>query len=260
MKKVSLLSLALFLTTVCSSIGVGFAQQNYETDFSEAVQLYKQNKFDQSAEKLNALLEQGVQTANIYYNLGNAKYKAGLIGEAIWSYERARVLAPRDKDIRWNLETAKESATKRIRYHDPILTLDQLNSKVNYLASREIAISFTGAILLLCALALLYVLIAPLRGFLRGLAMLDLCVILLISVPLMARMRVLQSDLSIVQEREVYVRYGPDDSNTKAYLLQEGSEVSIEEESKNWFFIRFGEAQSGWVPKESLLRINGPNT
>ncbi len=238
---------------------LGFAQINLDDVFAEASQLYKQNKFNQAAEKLNILLDEGVDTANIYYNLGNARYKAGLIGKAIWAYERALILAPRDKDIRWNLGTAKASATKRVRYQDPITILDQLNAKLSYVASREIAIIFTGAILLLCVLAILYLFIAPLRGFLKALAMLNLCIILLISAPLMARMRVLQSDLAIVQEREVYVRYGPDDSNTKAYLLQEGSEVSIEEESKNWFFIRFGEGQSGWVPKKSLLRINGLN-
>ncbi len=44
------------------------------------------------------------------YNLGNAYARSGRTALAVLAYERARVLAPTDPDLRWNLHRARESA------------------------------------------------------------------------------------------------------------------------------------------------------
>lgn len=57
-----------------------------------------------------AALRQGVASANLFFNLGNAYFKAGQLGKAILNYERAQWLAPRDADIAANLEFARAEA------------------------------------------------------------------------------------------------------------------------------------------------------
>jgi len=63
-----------------------------DDDFATAAALYTQ-----------AISEQG-PSAKLYYNLGNAYYRAGKPGNAILSYERALRLDPTDEDIRYNLD------------------------------------------------------------------------------------------------------------------------------------------------------------
>ena len=47
-----------------------------------------------------------MQDGRLYYNLGNACFKSGKLGEAILWYERARRLLPHDEDIEANLRFA----------------------------------------------------------------------------------------------------------------------------------------------------------
>jgi hypothetical protein len=57
------------------------------------------------------------------YNLGNAYARAGQPGMAALSYERARLLAPNDKDIEINLRRVRESAHAS---PEPVRDLDAL--------------------------------------------------------------------------------------------------------------------------------------
>lgn len=61
-------------------------------DYIEAIRLY------------NMAIEKDGSSAAIYYNLGNAYYRADSLAKAIICYERALRLNPTDKDIRANLE------------------------------------------------------------------------------------------------------------------------------------------------------------
>ena len=64
--------------------------------YAEAAQMYEQ------------LIAQGAQDAVLYYNLGSATLALGDAGRAVAAYEQAAALAPRDADIRANLELARQ--------------------------------------------------------------------------------------------------------------------------------------------------------
>ena len=49
-------------------------------------------------------------SADGLYNLANSYARAGKPGLAVLNYERARILAPRDPDIRYNLRRLREAA------------------------------------------------------------------------------------------------------------------------------------------------------
>ena len=53
-------------------------------------------------------MKTGVRDPQAHYNLGNACFKAGRLGEAVLWYERALRLAPRDADIRANLHYVEQ--------------------------------------------------------------------------------------------------------------------------------------------------------
>jgi tetratricopeptide (TPR) repeat protein len=53
---------------------------------------------------------QKVVAADLYYNMGVAYFRLGDLGRAIWSFERALVVAPDDEDARFNLAQARKMA------------------------------------------------------------------------------------------------------------------------------------------------------
>jgi len=70
-------------------------------------ELYDAGRYAESAQVYEQIVDQGYQDSALYYNLGNAYYKQGDLGRAILNYVRAERLAPRDADVRANLELAR---------------------------------------------------------------------------------------------------------------------------------------------------------
>ena len=69
---------------------------------------YEKDQYDRAIELYNqAAREQGT-SSELYYNIGNANYRLGNMGEAILYYERALKLNPANSDARTNLEFVKE--------------------------------------------------------------------------------------------------------------------------------------------------------
>lgn len=76
-------------------------------NFSAANQLYDEGKFPQAAKSYETMLNSGVVSPNLLFNTGNAEIKSGNLGRAIAAYRRAELLAPRDVDVRANLNFAR---------------------------------------------------------------------------------------------------------------------------------------------------------
>ena len=66
----------------------------------------------------SALAAQHGVSAPLLFNLGNASFRAGEIGEAVLALERALLLAPRDPDIAANLRQVRHAANLPEPEHD----------------------------------------------------------------------------------------------------------------------------------------------
>ena len=71
---------------------------------------YQAGRYAESIEAYQSVLAAGYASAELYYNLGNAYFRAGEIGQAIRYYEKARRLRPGDPRLQHNLEQARERA------------------------------------------------------------------------------------------------------------------------------------------------------
>ncbi len=90
--------------------GLGLAAAiNPGAAFDEANKLYEQGRYGAAADAYEQIWKGGQTTASVLFNLGNARWKAGDHGRAIIAYLQAQRLAPRDADIRQNLEFARRS-------------------------------------------------------------------------------------------------------------------------------------------------------
>ena len=76
--------------------------------FNEANDRYRGGDFEGARRAYLQVVDSGVQDARLFYNLGNANFKSGRLGEAILWCERANHLSPRDEDIVANLRFAHQ--------------------------------------------------------------------------------------------------------------------------------------------------------
>ena len=85
------------------------AADNTDELWQRANTAYNSGDYAQAETCYTRILEQGLYSASLYYNLANAHFKQNELGKALLYYNRALRLRPNDEDIRHNLEYAKQT-------------------------------------------------------------------------------------------------------------------------------------------------------
>jgi len=89
-----------------------------ERTFVRALEVFDAAKtpadYRQAADLLESLLADGYRNGAVYYNLGNAYFRAGEYGRAIAAYRKAKPYRPRDPYLEANLRQALSVAPGRL--------------------------------------------------------------------------------------------------------------------------------------------------
>ena len=99
----------ILVPCLCSSFAQEAAEKTPGAIFYQANIYYQEGKFDAAIKSYEKLIDLGLESGNIYYNLGNSYFKKGELGLAVLNYERAKVLMPNDSDLRSNYDFALQA-------------------------------------------------------------------------------------------------------------------------------------------------------
>lgn len=247
--------LALIVTSCLISQG----QTNAVTDsVSAANQLYNTAKYQDAIRKYQFVIAQGFESAELYFNLGNAFYKTGNATYAILNYERARKLSPNDEDIRYNLELA------RTQIVDNIVPLPEpgflrwwkqlINSQsISYWGTFSI-VTFFGFLLLFG----LFLLSGSFRvkrfAFWFSVAAITLSAVTF-TFGSHLRSKLLHHNSAVITDRSVRVKSSPSETGTELFIVHEGITVQLTDKLGDWVYISLPDGNKGWVKEASMVRI-----
>ena len=244
------LSLALFITDVCK------AQSAF---FDEGNQRYQAGDFEGALEQYQQILGQGLESGEVYYNIGNAYFKIGRLGPAILSYERARQLMPNDSDLLANLELARSMTTDDIPPRPEFWLFRAVGWWVELLPQSALAWLVALAYLVTIA-AIIIVILKPTESlvtWLRRVALVAGTVSLVFGLNLMIReLSIGATEAAVIMDEEVIVQSAPsDDSELQIFAVHEGTKVSIGRQSDTWVEIVLEDGKVGWIRAEQLEPI-----
>ena len=236
-----------FLLGICLLLS-GQASAQPAAQFEAANKLFEQGKFADAAAAYERLLTNG-PTAALHFNLGNARFKSGQPGQAIFHYHQALALAPRDPDARGNLQFARRSLGAAAE--QPIAQqLLRLRSPGDWAWLAGVAL---GAWFVLLALGEA---LPAKRGAFAWLTK-SLGVAALGAVVLMAaaqwERRAAQAAVVVVAEAPV--RPGPLAESKVAFILRDGAEVVVLDSKGDWVQVRDGGQRAGWLKREAVWRL-----
>jgi hypothetical protein len=86
----------------------------FQALFQEGNQQYLSGDYNGAVATYRKLVDSGLQHPDVYFNLGNAYYRAGFKGLAVLFYERALTLDPNDSAVLSNLETVRKELIDRV--------------------------------------------------------------------------------------------------------------------------------------------------
>ena len=226
-----------------------------QTPFDEANAAYAEGRYDDAAALYQSLLDEQPD-AQVYYNLGNVRYKQGELAQAILCYERALRLRPNYPDAKYNLQFAQSRITDNIPEQDFFVSA-WIRAVRNSL-SEPVWMWLSVGLFSLMLVALLLFLLAGAVGI-RKAAFHVAWIALLFSLVAglntasLHRRDTLRNE-AIITQGIVNAKSAPDRSGTDLFTVHEGTKVTIRETIGEWCNIRVGSNQ-GWIRLQCLERI-----
>lgn len=221
------------------------------TQFDAANQFYAQSKFAEAADAYEQILTNGTTSAALYFNLGNARFKAGHLGQAIAAYRQAEALTPRDPDVRANLKFARNQV------HGPRFIPSSWQQKLGALSNSEWLGLATAAIWITLALLIARVLRPHWRTALRGWIAMGVVasLALLIGAKLAAATQA-PGSIAIVIRHQAAVRTSPFEESATAFTAQDGAELRVLDQKDAWLQVTDEAHHLGWI-EHSAVALTG---
>jgi tetratricopeptide (TPR) repeat protein len=225
-----------------------------QTTFYHANALYKDGRYADAVREYEGLLQSGLESGPLYFNLGNAYFKAGEYGRAILNYERAARLIPRDPDLLANLSYAQalsEATTCEAPAWQRLLF-----PLADRLSFWNLAVATAATNTLLCLVLALYIVSRQRPRWLLYVAA-ALGVFLSISAASLGYRTLASRTPAAVVTRggETAVRFEPADSGTPHYVLKEGSVVRVLETRDGWLQVSRCDGRRGWIEHAAVEAV-----
>jgi tetratricopeptide (TPR) repeat protein len=210
-------------------------------------------EYRESAALLESLLADGFRNGAVYYNLGNAYFRAGEYGRSIAAYRKAKPYRPRDPYLDANLRQALAVAPGRLPEPPPGWWTHVLFWSGWMSFPEKVYTSFAG-FFLAAAVTLAAVLLRRPRACWISAALVVTALVLSLDAGL-AWSGVYGSRHAVVTT-ETIARKGIGKDYEPAFdqPLRDGAEFTILSENDDWIFGHFEGIGDGWLRSESVVR------
>jgi tetratricopeptide (TPR) repeat protein len=221
-------------------------------ELDAANRAYTEGRYDEAARQFQELIQARGYSAPLCFDLANAEAKAGHVGQAILNYERARYLAPADRDIDHNLQLARRQAglkTNSLRWWQIVLRTLTINQ---WLAIVDVWL----VLIALAVVAHLFIRRAPSPQ--RTVLGKIVKTVLFVSIPcalFTGYLALLAAPLRIegvVVAKQAVLRLSPFDAAEQIGTLPEGELVTVEQQHDNYFRIEGRDGIYGWTTRPNL--------
>jgi tetratricopeptide (TPR) repeat protein len=225
--------------------------------FYEAGSFYEKGDYAKAAETYLRILDAGVESGNLYYNIGNGFLKMGNVSYAILCYEKAKRFIPGDGDLKSNLEYARSM----LAAEDPAIRADGLIVRGIKQPFKDLNLNaFT------IFMALFYVFVAAVTAGLLSNAVIGRRFSPLYAVIIAAFFWALAAyslrfydeavvHHGIVLQKIVEARYEPIDKSDVYFKVTDAQKVAVVKTRNGWRQIRRFDGKIGWVKREAVEEI-----
>lgn len=256
MRRIVILLILLPLSALIAQTGL-----NREPLFKKGISAYANEDYAKAQMIFHQLEQDGVSW-ELYYNLGNAYYRDGKRGYAIQYWEKAKLLAPAQRDIRHNLSVAQQELIDKVVLPD-MFPLFRWYLNMQEHLPLHLPVMISGILLVFLTLTIGYARIKkrkegiyPKKGVVSISVILFSLILVLHLITLDTGLKRQKEKYAIILDRSVNVLSGPLQESSVLFVLHEGSKVRINKEIEDkWANISYFDDKIGWVNLKSLGKI-----
>ena len=247
-----------FIFTMVLFFGyISFAQTANEL-FSKANDFYKNGQYSKAIELYLNIEKSGLESDDLYFNLGNSYYKLNKVAPSIYYYEKALKINPMHQDASNNLGFAKRMTIDVIE-DLPKTFFQRFSSNViqkltyNTWAILGVTASFLAALLFL----LYYFSAVPKRKiFYFNITIFAVFAMTVSVIFAYSNYETSQKSRSaIIFASKSEIKNAPSLNSEPVFELHEGTKVTILDELSNWKKIKLADGKIGWVNIADIKEI-----
>lgn len=216
-------------------------------DFRKVIDILEEKRVEQKAK--------GLESAGLYYNLGNAYFRINDMAHARLNYERALLLSPGDSDTRHNIDYLMT------KIEDKILVADTFFLSVWFAALQNLFSSNTWAIigaisfiLFICCLAVFFIgryIVMKKAAFYIGLLLLVLIIFANV-FSYRQKGKIEYHDTAVVMAGSTSMMSSPDINSKELVVLHSGTKVVVTKEDRNWLEVELDSGNIGWIQRDKI--------
>jgi len=226
---------------------------------AEGNRLYQEDDFTGAIDAYRSVLDAGLESGDLYFNLGNAWFRAGELGPAILAWERAARLLPGDPDVRANLDLARSLTVDDVT-PQASFWLFQLWDGWIHLLPRDLLLAVVALAWLVAGAGLVARILSRPQAHRRPgtrIAVVSGALFLLFGISLLVRETgVTRPDVAIVMADQVPVQSAPvADADQTLFTVHEGLRVTVERRTDAWAEVTLEDGRVGWLPSDAIEAV-----
>ena len=251
------ISLFLLLTGILFASFGSFAQDP-QILMNTANNAYNEGLYDSALNVYHSIENENLESAELFYNTGNAYFKNNELALAILYYEKAKKLAPNDEDIEYNLGIANSLIVDKIEKIPMLFYKNWWNYFYN-LFNADIwtivsVLTWLGLLLFVGIFILTRSRSVKKLSFYFGVFFLFLT----ISTFGLASQKYYftkEHKEAIIFTPTITVKSSPTLNAVDLFVVHEGTKIKVLDRIQNWVKIKIPDGSIGWLPEESLRAI-----
>ena len=243
-------SLLFVLFSIVTAFATSYAAETC-TGLEAGTKAYNQNDYERAIDEWRSCTDNGLNDADLFYNLGNAYFRNGKLGFAIFYYKKALRLRANDEDILHNLKYAQAMTRDKVdedEEENPILSvLFRMHHALSLKVQLWIMLGIFWTIAL-AAVAIKLSLRERLKNIFTGIIFALTIAICVFGASAGYKIFILETDITgVVTAADADVTSAPSDKSQTLNTLSEGTSFQVLSTQGNYAEIKLGEKIKGFV-------------
>jgi len=241
--KYTLISLLLLIQTAFAS--------EWDQYFKDGNEAYAEGKYDVAVNQYLKILDNNIESGELFLNLGNAYYKLDEIGRAILYYEKASDFLNGDESLNQNLQIARLKIIDEIEPVPKLFFYSWWDEMIHILSIENIGWLTLIFFFLFAVIISVYVVFGR-RFLLKFVWILGVICCLFIIIYAGRIYEFETTQFGIIFDKKISVVSEPGLGSSELFILHEGTKVKINRTIDDWFEITIADGKTGWCKSRSI--------
>jgi tetratricopeptide (TPR) repeat protein len=233
---------------------VFFAQNGFEVGND----LYQKGKYNEAVVAYENVEKDNKQSAELYFNLGNSYYKLNKVAPAIYNYEKALLLSPKDGEVLANIRFAQKRTIDEVKVIPKVgfgKLLRDFTAIYDYNTWAWISVSLSVLFLFSFIGYYFSQLTLSKRIFFLGMFIIFILLLISVAAAIFEKSHYKNERPAIVFAEMVDVKAEPQKSASNVVTLREGTKIFVKETLENWKKVQLTDGTEGWIQTSAIKEL-----